>query len=126
MKVEHPKEFNLYFRPQNLHGFGESFRIQPTNYDLDIIQAYQSRFEKWIDRIVKNQILMRGIGLYANLLKDQRTVQYSLFDTDVEKKYQLYQAVDKIKNKSEFALIQSADSMVFVKGRTHFVDRSTY
>ena len=42
-----------------------------------------------------------------------------------EKKFKLYQALDKIKNKNEFALIRAADSMVFVRcfpeplGRKH-------
>ena len=98
--------------------------ITPTNNTKEILLAYKENSKKLfkIDKMYDTQV--RGIGLFVDNLKKSDTVQFDIFKEDLNKLTDLDYAIDKVRNMGEFDLIQYADSMHFVKGRTHFVDRS--
>jgi DNA polymerase IV len=119
-------DFNLLIRPQQVQSYGKTFRIDYTYYEADLIRYYRPLFEKLYHYAEKGNIEIRGIGMSADRLKDVQIIQYDIFRSNEDRKVNLYRAIDKIKNEGKFKAIQLAASMEFVKGRTHFVDRSDY
>jgi DNA polymerase-4 len=120
-------EFYFLFRPQRADSFGAGIRIDYTNLERDVFPAMKPHFNKMYAFALKNKIEIRGIGVFGNRFDTVNENQLNLFSPKVDWKTQnLFQAIDRIKNKYSLKDIQSADSLSFVKGRTHFVDRSTY
>ena len=118
------RTFNIYFRPQNQQGFGAEFKLKHTNATKEILKEYYSWSEKLFESVVKFDIQIRGIGLFVTGLKRCEHLQYDIFNQGLARNADLDTAMDKIKNMGNFELIQFADSLNYVKGRTHFVDRS--
>ena len=119
-------EFHFFLGPQNLSTFSLTKRSDWTNSTADIKKIYKNMFDELYFYAKKRDLSIRKIGMYASRLRSSNILQYSIFaDPEKElKKRSVDLAIDQIKNNYEFDTIISADEMIFVKGRTHFLDRS--
>ena len=87
-------EFNLLFRPQHLQSFGSTFRLLYTHFDHDLLPVYRQHFDDLYRHSIAGKIEIRGIGMFATRLRDATVLQFELFKSNLDKKKQMYTAID--------------------------------
>lgn len=120
--------FCLIFRPQSMNlrrseKMSLAFRVVHTNQDHEVMDQFKGCFDQLYLHAKQYKIEIRGIGVFGSELKDFDQKQLELFPETNMKRQRLYDAVDNIRDKGKFNIIQFGTSKASVKGRTHFIER---